>query len=165
MRDVVVWIVALVIAFALGGAVAVRYEQGRAAVAENQELREAIKARDELQAQLDQQRRYEDEKGKLHAETTETLNTQLRDARSKLAALTTGRECLSARAVGVLNTAGLPAAPAVPAAASEPASAPEAFATDRDVGDALGLCHTEYGRIADQLNMILDIEDTRARGK
>jgi hypothetical protein len=91
-----------------------------------------------------------------YAENTAVLSRQLGNARVKVRDLTNGRDCLSAAAVGLLNSAA-----SVPAAAGKPASASSAFATDRDVGDALAICRSGYQQLSDQLNAILDIEDTR----
>lgn len=108
-----------------------------------------------------------DKKGIEHAEKLGQLNQQLRTTQKSLYALTTGRKCLSAGAVRLLNSPG----DGVPAAAGEPSSAAEAaaadrddgevFASDRDAGEALALCRTEYEKLSDQLNRILDITDSR----
>ena len=90
-----------------------------------------------------------------HQTELNELNSQLGDARERLATLTTGRDCLSPAAVGVLNRTG------VPRAASQPARAASAAATDRDVGNALAQCRASYAKVSDQLNAILDIEDKR----
>jgi hypothetical protein len=95
-----------------------------------------------------------------HAQVIDQLNRQLGDARAQVRSLTTGRACLTADAVGVLNAIG--ASTRVPAAASGAASAPQGVATDRDVGDALAVCRGEYAKVKDQLDAILDIEDKRS---
>lgn len=134
--------VVLFITFHLG----VRWQQGLDAI----ELQQA-------QDQLKHLVKQADEKGIEHAEIVDQLNTQLLEKTNAITKLTVGRKCLSAAAVRVLNS---PTA-VVPAAASQPASAPETFATDRDVGAALAICRTEYDKLSDQLNKILDITDTR----
>ena len=93
-----------------------------------------------------------------HAQTEHLLSIQLGDARAQLRSHATGRPCLSAADVGVLNNLG---AAGVPAAPSQPPHESGASATDQDVGDALAVCRSEYARIADQLNSILKIEDRR----
>lgn len=92
-----------------------------------------------------------------HADNTATISRQLGNARVQLRDLTNGRDCLSAAAVGLLNG---PAA-GVPATAGQPAGQASAAATDRDVGDALAICRFAHRQLSDQLNAILDIEDTR----
>ncbi len=92
----------------------------------------------------------------VYAGNTARLDRKLGDARVRLRDLTTGRDCLSADAVRLLN-----AGAGVPAATTELAGSPDAAATDRDVGDALALCRSEHTKLAAQLNAILDIEDRK----
>jgi hypothetical protein len=99
-----------------------------------------------------------DEKGIEHAAAEAELNRRNAALRREVYSLAGGRDCLSGRAVGLLNSIGLPA-PST--AASAPQSAPTASATDRDVGDALAICRSEHDRLAGQLNAILDIEEAR----
>lgn len=107
------------------------------------------------------------EQGERHAEVVAQLNTDLSDARLELDRHTTGRGCLSAAAVRVLNRTGrVPAPAAAPAEAPSAADGPEDdgagwFATDRDVADALAECRTRYAEVSDQLNRIIDIEVDR----
>jgi hypothetical protein len=124
--------------------------------AEWQQGREALELKD-LQEAARIAAKKADEDGVEHANTRDKLAALQADKRRKVYGLTTGRECLSAGAVRLLN--GAPAD--VPAAAGEPASAAGAFATDRDVGDALAICRGEHAKLSDQLNKILDIEDRR----
>jgi hypothetical protein len=91
-----------------------------------------------------------------YAGNTARLDRKLGDARVRLRDLTTGRDCLSADAVRLLN-----AGAGVSSATTEPAGPPAAAATDRDVGDALALCRGEHAKLAAQLNAILDIEDRK----
>lgn len=133
-----------VVAFLGGVKLGAMWEEGRAAV----ELRAAQRGLQELATKADRIALQ-------HADEVTKLNRQLGGTRAKLYALTDGRECLSGDVVRMLNDI------AVPGAASEPARAPEAAATDRDVSSALAVCRSEYARIADQLNRILDIEDMR----
>lgn len=95
-----------------------------------------------------------------HANNTAAIAAQLGDARVRIRSLTTGRDCLSAAAVRVLNDG---AASGVPAAASQSASAPQAAATDQDVGDALAICRSGYSQLSEQLNAILDITTANSR--
>ncbi len=137
---------AAVIGLALGGWFGIEWQQGREAL-----------AREDMQAELDRLTAQGNDIALIHANNTAALSAQLGNTRAKLNSLTTGRDCLSADAVRLLNSA--PAG--VPAAAPEPASAPAAAATDRDVGDALAICRGEYSKLAGQMNAILDIEDAR----
>lgn len=124
----------------------VEWQQGRDAIA----LQKAQQGLRELANKVDIE-------GLNHANTRDKLAALQADKRLKIYGLTTGRECLSAGAVRLLNS---PAGD-VPSAASEPASAAGAFATDRDVGDALARCRGEHAKLSDQLNGILDIEEGR----
>lgn len=126
----------------------IEWQQGRHAIA----LQAATAARDKAQDAANTI-------ALAHASNTAVLNRKLGDARVQLRDLSTGRNCLSADAVSLLNAIG----PALPAAASAPASAPAAAATDRDVGDALATCRGAYSQIAEQVNAILDIEDRKAK--
>jgi hypothetical protein len=112
-----------------------------------------------------QQRRFNDIQAGQHAAKLATLNAQLGAANAKIAQLS-GRACLDASTVGVLNATGVLDGSA---ATSEPASAPASassgsglrYSTDRDVAGYIALCRTRYAEVADQLNKILDIEDQR----
>lgn len=93
------------------------------------------------------------------------INSQLGDAREKIASLS-GRECLDSGTVGVLSAinsepgatpASQPAsAPAAPAAGGD-----ERFATEADTARAIAICRASYAAVAGQLNQILDIEEQR----
>ena len=140
-------IVAVTAALAAGSFYAgIEWQQGRDALA----LKDA-------QAEMEKAQAAANVVALAYAENTAVLSRQLGNARVKLRDLTSGRDCLSAAAVSVLNGP----TPGVPAAAGEPASAADAFATDRDVGDALVTCRSGYQQLSNQLNAILDIEDTR----
>jgi hypothetical protein len=121
-----------------------------------QQGRDALALKD-AQAELEKAQAASNVIALAYAENSAALSRQLGNARVQLRDLTTGRDCLSAAAVGLLNGA----TPSVPDAAGKPASAPGAFATDRDVGDALAICRSAHRQLSDQLNAILDIEDTR----
>lgn len=136
---------AAAVCFAAGAYAGVEWQQGRDAVAL-------------LAAQAANQRveRLAGTITEAYVENISTLSRQLGDARVQLRGLTSGRDCLPAAAVSVLNSTGnLPSSPV--GAAPTPAAA----ATDRDVGDALAICRGEYSKLAEQLNRILDIEDMR----
>lgn len=112
-----------------------------------------------------QQRKFNDLQGGRHAGALAKLSNQLGDARAQIAKLS-GRACLDAGTVGLLNATGVVDSRAT---AGQPASAPAAAAaraddrtaTDVDVAGYIALCRTEYAKVADQLNKILDIEDRR----
>lgn len=142
------WLTALVLAMTGSFLAGVEWQQGRAAIA----LTAALAERDRAQASVN-------EVALTHATNTAIFNRKLGAARVQLRDLSTGRNCLSPAAVGVLNAIG-PTVPDAPAGAS---SAPTAAATDRDVGDALAVCRGAYSQLTEQVNAILDIEDMRHR--
>lgn len=129
---------------------------------------EADRAARARQALINLEERYR-KQGERHVETVGQLKTQLSDAQQQLAQLTTGRRCLSAAAVRVLNRTGrVPAPTAAPAEApgtpeGSPDDGPEQYATDHDAAIALAECRTQYGVVSDQLNKIIDIELERTR--
>jgi hypothetical protein len=130
-----------------------------------------IVAQRELEAQTAretdarQQRKFNDLQAGRHADTLARLNNQLGDARGKIAKLS-GRACLDAGTVGMLNATGVVD---VPAATGQPAGAPPAAAaavddgnaSDVDVAGYIALCRTRYAEVSDRLTQILDIEDRR----
>lgn len=132
------------------------------------EAKRAATARDALVALEIKYRKQ----GEQHALTVDHLNANLNAAHRQLAELTTGRRCLSAAAVRVLNRTGrVPAAAAGTAGAPEAAEEPaddgfgEPFATDLDAATALAECRTQYGVVTDQLNRIIDIELERTKSQ
>lgn len=137
------------VSLALGGWLGMRWEEGNQAI--------ALKAANDARKVAEQNAA---DVALTHANNTAAIAAQLGDARVRIRSLTTGRNCLSADAVRVLNGA---AGPGVPAAAAQPASAPEASATDQDVGDALAICRSGYGQLSEQLNAILDINAANSR--
>lgn len=150
--------------FAAGAAGGIKWQLGV-------DAREELQARELRDSDARQQRSASDKAAGRHAAVLATLNDQLGDARAQLATLTTGRACLGADAVGVLNQTGVVDGGA---AAGEPASAPEAAAsgashgtglrrvtTDTDVAGYIALCRTRYADVSHQLNEILDIEERR----
>lgn len=132
--------------------------------------REQLKAEQRAIEQRAQKEREYRKRGEEHEALVGTLTAQRDEARQKLASATTGRRCLEPRAVRVLNTADrVPGATEQPASAPEAAERPEsqrdqeAFATDRDVSEAILECRVEYKKISDQLNAIIDIELSRTK--
>jgi len=147
------WAIQLVIALAIfagGTATGIKYHVG---VVAQRELAAAKAA----ESDRVQQRKFNDVASGKHAGALSKLSTQLGDARAHIANLS-GRPCLSAGTVGVLNAIG---ADSGGTPASQPAGAPEAVATDRDVSTAIAICRNWYGEVSSQLNQILDIEDRR----
>lgn len=132
--------------------------------------REQLKAEKQASEQRERKEREYRKRGQEHEAIVGTLTAQRDDARQKLASATTGRRCLESRAVRVLNTVDR-----VPSTAEQPTGAPEAserpesqrgggaFATDRDVSEAILECRVEYKKISDQLNAIIDIELSRTK--
>lgn len=156
------WAIQLVIAlviFVAGAAGGIKWEVGVHARAD-------LAAAEARATDSKQQRQFGDHVSATHAAALATINQQLGDAREKIALLS-GRECLDAGTVGMLNNIGVPESSG--AAASEPAGSAEAaaggtalrFATDRDVGEAIAVCRGRYAEVSSQLNQILDIEDRR----
>ncbi len=111
------------------------------------------------------QRLASDKAAATHAAALATINNKLGIAREQIAKLS-GRECLDAGTVGVLNAIG---DQPVRAAASDSESAAAAatpasgirFATDGDAADAIATCRARYAEVSSQVNQILNIEDRR----
>ena len=147
------WALQLVLAlviFAAGGASGIKYHVG--VDAQRELAAEEVRKSDAIQ-----QRKINDVAAGEHAGALATLSTQLGDARVQISKLS-GRVCLDAGTVGMLNAIGRQP---VRAAASEPAGAAQAAATDRDVSNAIAACRAGYGEVESQLNQILDIEERR----
>lgn len=70
--------------------------------------------------------------------------------------LTTGRRCLDAAAVRVLNDSASTRTDALPEAGGEPVSADAAFATDTDVGLWARTCRDSYDTCRGRLDAIAD---------
>ena len=140
---------ALVI-FAAGGASGIKYHAG--VDAQRELAAESTRKSDALQ-----QRKFIDAAAGQHAVDVAKISNQLGDAREKIAKLS-GRACLDADTVGMLNAIG---GEPVRAAPVDAAGAPPAAATDRDVSTAIATCRAYYSEVAGQLNQILDVEDRR----
>lgn len=83
------------------------------------------------------------------------INRISKEKRDALSRLTTGRPCLSADAVGVLNgTAG--AGAGVPQAASIPAATGGGFATDTDVGQWAAAARSAHDTCRSRLDALID---------
>ena len=133
-----------------------------------------------------EQRATNDRKAGEHATELANINTQLFYANDKIAKLS-DRRCLDAGTVGMLNAIGKPtgsglglrattghaASTAAAAAGSAdddninnghaPIGEPSAdvYASEQDAARQIAVCRAEYGKVSDQLNKILDIEDRR----
>lgn len=158
MNTLLIQIVAAVAIFLAGSAAGIKWHAGQDAIA----AQAAAKAREK---DIDDQRKAGDKAAFRQADRLATINNQLGDARGKIARLS-GRECLSADTVGLLNSIG---ADPVRTTASEPAGMPAAaaadqglrFATDSDTADAIAICRAKYTGVSGQLNEILDLEERR----
>lgn len=163
--NIPVLIAAAAIIFAAGTGVGVKFHAGLVA-------QDALKAREAQESDARQQRALGDRKAVDHAGALVNLNNQLGVAREQIARLS-GRSCLGAGTVSVLNATGVIKGGA---AAGNPADPPAAAAagtgngnaggglrvsTDRDVAGYIALCRTRYAELAHQLNQILDIEERR----
>ena len=150
--------IALVI-FAAGGAGGIKWQLGVQARAE-------LAAAEVRASEAKRQIKVIDRAAGEHVTALAKINTKLGDAREKIALLS-GRECLDADTVGVLNAIG---GEPVPAAASEPAGPPATiatgggirFATERDTAGAIAFCRARYAEVSGQTNQILDIEAARS---
>lgn len=155
------WAIQAVIAaliFVSGAAGGVKWQLGVQA-------RKDVAAAEARQSDAIQQRKFGDKAATTHAATLAAINNKLGNAREQIAKLS-GRECLDAGTVGLLNTIG---DQPVRAATGEPAGAPGAaasgaglrFATDRDTASAIAICRARFAEVTSQVNQILDIEEKR----
>jgi hypothetical protein len=147
-------LIALIFAAALGFAGGSEYRDNAHAKKElkvQQERARVLKAIEDRQEAL----------ALTYANRVSELAQNLGDARVKLYSRTSGKPCLDAGAVSLLNDIG--PGLRVPAVAGQPAGPPAAPASDRDVADALAICRSGYARLSEQVNSILDIEDARHR--
>lgn len=151
-------LVLLLVCFVAGGATGIKWQVG-------QQARVELTAAELRASDARQQRMLGDKAAAIHTAALATINQKLGDAREHIAKLS-GRECLGAGTVSMLNSiSGEP----VPAATSEPAGAPSAaatsgglrFATERDAAGAIATCRAGYVGLSSQLNQILDIEEKR----
>lgn len=128
------------------------------------DAREARQAQELRESDARQQRAFGDLAAGRHAAAVSTLQTQLGNAREKIAALS-GRECLDPGTVRLLDAIGtgpVRAPAGEPARAAEaPAADPGRPASDRDAARAIAACRGAYAELSSQLNQILDIEERR----
>jgi len=143
--------------FMAGGAGGIKWQLGVQA-------REQLAAADVRASEAAKQIKVIDKAATAHVTALANINNKLGDAREKIAL--SGRECLDAGTVGVLNAIGDESMPA-PAGIAEGAPAAVAagsglrFATERDAASALAICRARYVEVSGQVNQILDIEDAR----
>lgn len=150
-------IVALVF-FSVGFGAAVKYKDGVYA-------QEALAISDTKAAAAKKDIRVIDNASAAHTKELSKLNTQLWNAREKIASLS-ARECFSAATASLLNSTG---DLGVPAASSESEGESGAitsgsgirFTTERDAAGYIAICRTKYAEVASRLNNILVIEDKR----
>ena len=138
------------IIFAAGGGAGIKWHAGI-------DAQHALAEKDLRDSDARQQRQFIDLAAGKHASAVAKLSNQLGNAREKIATLS-GRACLDADTVGVLNAIG---GEPVRAPAGSAAGAPQLVATDRDVSRAIAACRAGYGELASQLNQILDIEEQK----
>lgn len=154
----------VLVAFLFGMAAGVKVHAGLVAQAELQQQQQA--ARERIR-----QQEFAAPKALEHAQAVEDLSTQLIAANDEITRLA-ARPCLNPRTVGVLNATGVvprraPASqPATSPASAAPAGGDAAgtglrWASNIDVGQYIAYCRTQYGKVKDQLDDILDIEDQR----
>ena len=154
-----------------------RVQEWRWGAKEAQRLELERQAEDARQTDAKQQRQFNDTASGRHAATVATLNNKLGDARAQIATLSTSRQCLDARTVGMLNSLGttgglglrtpaseLAGAAAATAAHQADGAASTSYASERDTADWIATCSTRYGELANQVNEILDIEERRQQG-
>lgn len=151
-------IVIAVLIFISGTMTGIKYHAG-------QDARAELAARELRDSDARQQRMVGERKSADHAKAIGRIATQLGNAREKLAQLP-GRDCLAPSDVLVLNDIG--SADVRSTAGQSPNPAPAAssgaglrYSTDRDLAGAIAVCRARYAEVTDQLNQILDIEDSR----
>ena len=151
-------ILIIVAALLAGFAVGNKYQVGIQAARD-------LAARDLADSDRLQQRKFSDRAAGQQAATVAAISNQLGDAREKIALLS-GRQCLDAGIVRMLNAIGAEPGRATAGESEGQAEATAAggglrFATERDTAAAIATCRAFYGEVSGQLNQILDIEDRR----
>ena len=144
--------------FAAGGAGGIKWQLGVQARVE-------LAAADARASAAKRQIKVIDKAAGAHVAALATVNNKLGDARAHIAKLS-GRECLGAGTVSVLNAIGDQPVPAATLdAAGPPAAAATSgglrFATESDVASAIAVCRAGYAGLSSQVNQILDIEEAR----
>lgn len=165
------------VAAALAGTGTWRVQEWRWGAKEAQRLDVERIAKEARDSDAKQQRQFNDTASGRHAATVATLSKKLGDARAQIATLSTSRQCLDARTVGMLNNLGTPGGLGLRTPASQSAgagaaaAAPETdhtpttgYASERDTAEWIAICKTRHDELANQVNEILDIEDRRQAG-
>lgn len=163
------WLIRAAIAAAVAAAIVFAYTSWRNSIADEAKAAgraavmadwtaEKLATASALASDQRQQRAFNDVASGKHAAAIATVSNQLGEARAHISTLS-GRPCLGARTVGVLNAIASDQPSGT--AAGESAGAAEASATDQDVSTFIAACRAQYGEVSSQLNQILDIEDRR----
>ncbi len=168
------YVAVAVAAAALGGTAAWRTQEWRYGAIEAKRLQDERVATEARETDARQQRAFNDRAAGTHAAALAGVNTQLGKARAQIALLSSGRQCLDAGTVRMLNDIGKPAGGlGVRAAAGQPAGAAPAaagsgadaagYASERGAAEQIAACRAQYAELASQINQILDIHDARER--
>lgn len=165
------------VAAALASAGTWRVQEWRHGEKEAQRLKVERVAGEARQTDAKQQRQFNDTASGRHAATVANLSNKLGDARAQIATLSTSRQCIDARTVGMLNNLGAASSLGLRTSASQSAgaaaavAAPETdhthtsgYASERDTAEWIAICKTRHDELASQVNKILDIEDRRQAG-
>jgi hypothetical protein len=147
-------VLALVLAFAAGWAAqGWRKDAEIARLNEAQQMAQAQAASAASRRLADAQRKNDDLTGALSAaESRRIAVTEEKDR--EIRRLTSGRRCLDAAVVRVLNPPAEPGAAALPEAGGEPVSTDAAFATDTDVGTWIAACQQSYDTCRGRLDAV-----------
>lgn len=95
---------------------------------------------------------------------SETARNQLaKDKTREIARLTSGRKCLSADAVGLLNTASTDPGLRLPAPAADSARTAATFATDTDVGQWASAARDQYDLCRGRIDALRQWSEGAAR--
>lgn len=165
------------VAAALASTCTWRVQEWRWGAKEAQRLAAERVADEARQSDAKQQRQFNDTASGRHATTVANLSNKLGDARAQIATLSSSRQCLDARTVGMLNNLGTPGglglrtpasqsagAAATAATAQTDSATSTGYASERDIADWIAICRTRHDELANQVNEILDIEDRRQAG-
>lgn len=166
-----------IVAAALASGGTWRVQEWRHGAIEAKRLDAERVAKDAADSDARQQRLFNDTAAGRHAADLAGLNTQLGDARARIALLSSTRQCLDAGTVRLLNDIGKPAgglglrtpagdpARAAAAAAGSGADAAGAGASEQAAAQQIAICRSGYATLSSQVNQILDIEERRQRGQ
>lgn len=159
-----------IVAAALASGGTWRVQEWRHGAIEAKRLNAERVAKDAADSDARQQRLFNDTAAGRHAADLAGLNTQLGDARARIALLSSTRQCLDAGTVRLLNDIGKPAGglglrtPAgkpAGAAATAAGSGDDAGASEQATAQQIAVCRSGYAALSSQVNRILDIEERR----